>query len=143
MKKQKRYILSIDQGTSGTKALLFDERGKFVQRHNEVHEQFYPNPGWVEHDADEIFNQAVSAIDGVINSAGIHPSEVAAVAITNQRETVVVWDRHTGVPICNAIVWQCNRSAEICKTISEQGYGDVIKKKTGLVLSPYYSASKI
>ncbi|MFA5658335.1 MAG: glycerol kinase GlpK [Oscillospiraceae bacterium] len=138
-----RYILSIDQGTSGTKALLFDDKGRFVSRHSEVHSQFYPNPGWVEHDAEEIFEKTVSAIDSLIEKSGVLPSEIAACAITNQRETVVVWDKQTGKPVCNAIVWQCSRASEICDKIEAEGYADIIKEKTGLVLSPYYSAAKI
>ncbi len=138
-----RYVLSIDQGTSGTKALLFDQRGRFVDRHSETHMQYYPNSGWVEHDAVEIFEKVVSAINSLINKTGVLPQEIAACAITNQRETVVVWDKNSGEPVCNAIVWQCNRASEICESLKSQGDGDVIRSKTGLVLSPYYSAAKI
>ncbi len=139
----RRYILSIDQGTSGTKALLFDDEGRFVHRCNAEHQQYYPQPGWVEHDAMEIFNDTVNTIDALIEETGINPANINALSITNQRETVVVWDKTTGEPIHNAIVWQCNRSSDICDRISSNGYSEVIHSKTGLILSPYYSASKI
>ena len=138
-----RYILSIDQGTSGTKALLFDDRGRFVRRCNAVHRQFYPHSGWVEQDAEEIFQNTVSAIDILISESGVDPSKIAAVSITNQRETAVVWNKHTGKPVANAVVWQCSRGTEICGFLAKQGYGDFIRKQSGLVLSPYYSASKV
>lgn len=138
-----RYIVSIDQGTSGTKALLFDEQGMLVQRHNKAHRQFYPHPGWVEHDAMEILSQTITAIDAVIAQAKISAGDVQAVAIANQRETVVVWDKNTRLPICPAVVWQCNRASEICDGLLSQGYGDTVMQKTGLVLSPYYSAAKV
>lgn len=138
-----RYILSIDQGTSGTKALLFDDSGRFVRRYNAVHRQYYPHSGWVEQDADEVFQNTVSAIDMLIAESGVNPMQIAAVSITNQRETVVVWDKRTGKPVANAIVWQCNRGTDICETLARQGYGDFIRKQSGLVLSPYYSASKV
>lgn len=138
-----KYIVSIDQGTSGTKVMLFDEQGMLVQRHNEAHRQFYPHPGWVEHDAMEIFNQTVTAIDAVIAHAKVNSNEIQAVAIANQRETVVVWDKTTGLPLCPAVVWQCNRATDICDELLRQGYGDMVMEKTGLVLSPYYSAAKV
>lgn len=137
------YILSIDQGTSGTKALLFDDQGRYVQRHNESHKQIYPNPGWVEHDVMEIYENAVRAIDTVIAKARIKPEEIKAVSIANQRETVAVWDKNTGLPIANAIVWQCNRGSRICDELNNRGVAGLVMEKTGMVLSPYYSAAKI
>lgn len=138
-----KYIVSIDQGTSGTKALLFNEMGRLVLRASRSHKQFYPNPGWVEHDPEEILITTVSAVDEVIEKSGVSPSDVVALAITNQRETVVAWDKYTGKPICNAIVWQCNRSSNLCSVWEEQGYTQTVFEKTGMTLSPYYSASKI
>jgi glycerol kinase len=138
-----KYIISIDQGTSGTKALLFDARGRLIQRHNENHEQYYPQPGWVEHNASEIFEKTIAAIDAVVKEAKITPEDVAAVSISNQRETAVVWDKVTGEPIYNAVVWQCARAIEICDELIRAGYADMVREKTGLVLSPYFSASKI
>ncbi len=138
-----KYVLSIDQGTSGTKVLLFDQNGEFVDRINKPHSQFYPQPGWVEQDAEEIFNNVAEAIDEIITVNGINLNEIQVVSISNQRETVVVWDKVSGKPIYNAIVWQCNRGTEICEKIADKGLSETILNKTGLVLSPYYSAAKI
>ncbi|MDP4151908.1 MAG: glycerol kinase GlpK [Bacillota bacterium] len=138
-----KFILSIDQGTSGTKVLLFDNRGRYVHRVSVPHKQFYPHPGWVEHDAMEIFNNTVAAIDSVIKESHINEADISAASISNQRETVVAWDKSTGLPVSNSIVWQDNRATEICNEILEQDFGDTIMKKTGLVLSPYYSAAKM
>ncbi len=139
----KKYILAIDQGTSATKAVLFDSAGKLVHRRNVAHHQYYPMPGWVEHDPDEIYSNTLEAVRGVISEACITEDSIAAIAVSNQRETAVVWDRNTGRPVYNAIVWQCQRGDEICTRLSKRGLGDIIQKKTGLVLSPYFSASKI
>lgn len=137
------YILAIDQGTSGTKAILFSREGALIGRHNETHGQFYPQPGWVEHDAMEIYEKTLIAIKGVMDETGVTADEIAALAISNQRETAVVWDRVTGEPIYNAVVWQCGRATEICRELETQGLGDIVFQKTGLVLSPYFSAAKI
>lgn len=139
----KQYILSIDQGTSGTKAVLFDRRGQLVGRHNEAHRQIYPRPGWVEHDADEIYTRVLAAVRGVLDDTGISPDTVAALAISNQRETVVAWDKTTGRPVCNAVVWQCKRGEALCADLKARGIADEVKRKTGLVLSPYFSAAKL
>lgn len=136
-----KYILTIDQGTSGTKALLFDQNGQFVARENMSHRQYYPNPGWVEHDAEEIYSNTLTAIERIIKNNDIDITDILVLSLTNQRETVVAWDKNTGKPVCNAIVWQCNRATEICEKLSD--CADMVKKKTGLVLSPYYSAAKI
>ena len=138
-----QYILSIDQGTSGTKAVLFDEKGGLVHRHNENHGQFYPHPGWVEHDPMEIFEKTCLAVDACLEESGVSPSDVKAVSISNQRETVAVWDRTTGLPICNAVVWQCSRAEEICRRIDTEEIRLMVQEKTGLILSPYFSAAKI
>ena len=133
------YILSIDQGTSGTKAVLFDETGSLVHRHNENHGQFYPQPGWVEHDPVEIFEKTCQAVDACIKEAGVSPAGVKAVSISNQRETVVVWDRRTGQPVYPAVVWQCSRAENICRELDTPGVRKMVLEKTGLVLSPYFS----
>lgn len=138
-----RYILAIDQGTSATKGVLFDEQGGLVGRHNESHRQFYPKPGWVEHDPEEIYKNTVKAIKGVLNDTGVLPCDVAAIAISNQRETAIVWDGVTGKPIYNAIVWQCGRGAGICSLLEKQGFEATVRDKTGLILSPFFSAAKI
>ncbi len=137
------YILAIDQSTSATKAMFFNEKGELVHRCNASHEQFYPAEGWVEHDAAEIYRSLESAVAQLYEETGVSPASVKAIGLSNQRETVLVWDRKTGEPVYNAIVWQCNRATEICKAIERAGHGELIRRKTGLILSPYFSASKI
>lgn len=140
---EKRYILSIDQSTSATKAIIFDEKGKLIHRVNVEHKQYYPKPGWVEHDPQEIYENTLIAINRVIQESQVNVQNISALSITNQRETALVWSRKTGKPIYNAIVWQCQRSSEICKKLEGKGLSKTIKEKSGLVLSPYFSASKI
>ncbi len=139
----KSYILSIDQSTSSTKAILFDPAGKLIGRHNVDHRQYYPEQGWVEHDAEEIYLNTIEAIKSVLVKCNISESQLSAIAITNQRETAIVWDRLTGKPVYNAIVWQCTRAEKICERLISLGYKDIVKSKTGLVLSTYFSAAKI
>ena len=140
---ENRYILAIDQGTSATKAILFNQKGLIVHRCNRVHQQYYPNPGWVEHDPEEIYENTLKAIHDLLYGSKIPGQQIMALAITNQRETALVWDKQTGKPVYNAIVWQCNRGSSLCNRLSEQGYEKIVKEKTGLVLSPYFSAAKI
>ncbi len=139
---EKKYFLTIDQGTSGTKALIFDRNGKLVCRHDEGHQQFYPRPGWVEHDPEEIFANTLKAMNKVMEKAGSNSSEIICISISNQRETTLIWDKESGKPVMNAVVWQCQRGEEICKILESQGAAEDVKKKTGLVLSPYFSAAK-
>lgn len=138
-----KYILAIDQSTSATKAIFFGQNGRLVYRYNTVHTQFYPYPGWVEHDPEEIYENTLLAIQGALNETNINQEQIIAIAITNQRETALVWDKATGKPVFNAIVWQCQRGTDICNKIKEKGFADIVREKTGLVLSPYFSASKI
>lgn len=138
-----KYILTVDQSTSATKAIIFNNQGKLVHRYNVPHRQYYPKPGWVEHDPEEIYENTLKAIKEVIKESGVNLEDIVALSITNQRETVLVWDKKTGRPIYNAIVWQCKRSADICETLEKEGLGQIIKEKSGLNLSPYFSASKI
>ncbi|MCH5311405.1 MAG: glycerol kinase GlpK [Prevotella sp.] len=142
-----RYIIAIDQSTSATKAVLFSEQCFVVNRINVAHKQYYPRQGWVEHDAEEIYQNTVSAIRQVVEKVKSElPTDEEvhfSIAITNQRETVVVWNRLTGKPVCNAVVWQCQRGAEICNSLKEQGYTEMIKEKTGLIIDPYFSASGV
>lgn len=140
---EKKVVLTIDQGTSATKAILFDGSGRLVHRCNTVHNQFYPNPGWVEHDPEEIYANTLKAIRAVMQEADIEEESIAVLSISNQRETAVVWDKNTGKPVYNAIVWQCQRGAEICDRLQQQGLGTMVRERTGLVLSPYFSAAKI
>ena len=137
------YVLVLDQSTSATKALLFTQTGEIKHRCNVYHKQYYPRPNWVEHDAAEIYNNTLSAISRLIKESGVKQEQVRALAITNQRETFVVWDKTTGEPVYNAIVWQCQRGSDICHRFGEMGYGPLITKKTGLILDTYFSASKV
>ena len=118
-----RYILTVDQSTSATKAIIFDDRGRLIHRYNEPHKQYYPKPGWVEHDPEEIYENTLKAVRGVIKESGISAEEIIALSITNQRETALVWDRKTGRPIYNAVVWQCKRSTDICEMLEREGLG--------------------
>lgn len=135
-----KYILAIDQSTTGTKAVLFDYKLNPVRRVTEHHTQYYPRSGWVEHDPKEIVKKTLLACKNLLKDTD--PQNVVAVSITNQRETTVIWDKH-GEPVYNAIVWQCQRGKSICERLKEQGYEKVIKGKTGLLIDPYFSASKI
>lgn len=136
-------ILSIDQGTSGTTVILFDGNGEQLGRGYREFTQYYPQPGWVEHDPLEIWTVTLSTVDDALTQAGVSASELSAIGITNQRETVVVWDRATGEPLHNAIVWQCRRSAAICDQLKANNKETLIRQKTGLVVDAYFSASKL
>ena len=139
----KQYILALDQGTTSSRAILFDHAGSIIAVAQKEFQQFYPRPGWVEHDANEIWaTQSGVAIEALAR-AGIGPADVAAIGITNQRETTVVWDRETGEPICPAIVWQDRRTAGICDQLKRRGLAAAIRRKTGLVLDAYFSATKV
>lgn len=137
----KNYILSIDQSTSATKAVLFDSNARFVARANAEHQQIYPKPGWVEHDPEEIYSNTLKVIAEVIKIAGIEKKEIQCLSISNQRETVVLWDKITGKPVYNAVVWQCLRGEEICNKLKNNGYDEIIRERTGLIIDPYFSAS--
>lgn len=138
-----KYIVALDQGTTSCRAVVFDSSGRVVGKVGREFRQIYPKPGWVEHDALEIWECQLSALRDVLDMNGIKVDEVAAIGITNQRETVVVWNKHTGKPIYNAIVWQCRRTAPLCDELKQKGLGDIIKEKTGLVIDAYFSATKI
>ena len=133
-------ILSIDQGTTGTTTLLVDMYGNIVAKGYREFTQYYPHPGWVEHDPEEIWNATLEAIDALFEDK---TPNIVALGIANQRETTLIWNRRTGKPIYPAIVWQCRRTAEICGTLAEQGFSEEIKQKTGLVLDAYFSATKV
>lgn len=139
----KKFILSLDQGTTGTRAFIFDDRGKAVASAYQEFKQYYPHPGWVEHDADEIWRSCESVIKRAIRQGRLSASQIVAVGITNQRETTVIWDRRTSRPVHKAIVWQCRRSAPLCAQLAKKGLAAVIRRKTGLVLDAYFSATKI
>ncbi|HEY4784986.1 MAG TPA: FGGY family carbohydrate kinase, partial [Bacteroidales bacterium] len=135
------YILSVDQSTSATKAVLFDNHARFVARANAEHRQIYPKPGWVEHDPEEIFDNTLKVLAEVIRESGIDRSKIKCLSISNQRETVLVWDRITGQPVGNAVVWQCLRGEEKCNELKSKGHEKIVREKTGLIIDPYFSAS--
>lgn len=138
-----KYVLGIDQSTQGTKALLFDEEGSLICRSDVPHKQYIDERGWVEHDPEEIYRNTLSVVKILVEKAGIDKNEIVTLGISNQRETAMVWDRATGKPVYNAVVWQCARGAEICAKIEAAGHGEMIRSHTGLQLSPYFSAAKI
>ncbi|QDY69653.1 glycerol kinase GlpK [Qingshengfaniella alkalisoli] len=137
------YVLAIDQGTTSSRAIIFDEALKVVAIAQEEFEQHYPASGWVEHDVSDLWSTTAGTCRQVIERAGVSSGSIAAVGITNQRETVVLWDRKTGQPVHNAIVWQDRRTASLCAKLRADGHEDVIKEKTGLLLDPYFSGTKL
>jgi glycerol kinase len=138
-----RYLLALDQGTTSSRAILFNEDGAPVETAQQELRQIYPQPGWVEHDPNEIFATQCEVAREALEKAGVHASEIVAAGITNQRETTVLWDRQTGTPIANAIVWQDRRTAGMCAELRAAGAEQTIRAKTGLVLDPYFSGTKI
>ena len=140
---EKQYVMSIDQGTTSTRAVIWDRKGKIISSSQREIMQYYPEPGWVEHDANEIWISVQSVIADALIRGAIRPEEIASIGITNQRETTVVWDRKTGMPIHHAIVWQSRQTSEIADGLKEGGYGDFIQDKTGLIIDSYFSATKI
>lgn len=137
------YILAIDQGTTGTTVLLVDQKLSIISKANQEFRQLYPKPGWVEHNLNDIWKSTLETIELALKQAHIKKSHIAAIGITNQRETTCLWDSKTGVPLFNAIVWQCRRTQDICKKLKDLGKEEVFRKKTGLVLDPYFSGTKI
>ncbi|CCH47889.1 glycerol kinase GlpK [Pseudodesulfovibrio piezophilus] len=138
-----KYIGAVDSGTTSSRFIIFDEKGRIVGLDQKEHRQIYPGPGWVEHDPMEIWNNTQEVIRGALTKSGIKGKELAAIGITNQRETTVVWDRYTGKPFYNAIVWQCTRTHDICKDLTAEGGQDWFRSKTGLPIATYFSGPKI
>lgn len=137
------FVLAIDQGTTSCRAILFDHDGGIVSIKQREITQRYPRPGWVEHDAEEIWNQQSHVIEEVMEDVGLLPEQIAAIGITNQRETIVAWNKETGKPICKAIVWQDRRTSSVCRDLKDKGKEDLFRTKTGLLLDPYFSGTKI
>ncbi|AMA51625.1 MULTISPECIES: glycerol kinase GlpK [Bacillus] len=137
------YILSLDQGTTSSRAILFNKEGKIVHSAQKEFTQYFPHPGWVEHNANEIWGSVLAVIATVISESGISASQIAGIGITNQRETAVVWDKDTGNPVYNAIVWQSRQTSGICEELREKGYNDLFREKTGLLIDPYFSGTKV
>lgn len=138
----KKYLLALDEGTTSARAILFDRYGGIVAMANQAIRQIYPQPGWVEQDPMDIYAAQVAALTECVAKSGIHPDEIAAVGITNQRETALLWERATGTPVSPAIVWQCRRTADRCTALYDEGYAEMIRAKTGLRPDAYFSATK-
>ena len=138
-----QYIMALDSGTTSNRCILFNHAGEVCSIAQKEFTQIFPQPGWVEHDADEIFSTQLEVARQAMANIGATAADIAAIGITNQRETTIVWNKTTGRPICNAIVWQCRRTAEYCDSLSKQGLVDTIRQKTGLVIDPYFSGTKI
>ena len=138
-----KYVLSLDQGTTSSRAIVFNKQGAIVSKAQFEYPQIYPKAGWVEHDPEEILKSQLRAVAEALIDGGIEAKDIAAIGITNQRETTVLWDKRTGKPIYNAIVWQCRRTAAMCEELKAEGLGDYIKEHTGLIIDAYFSATKI
>ncbi len=138
-----RYIAAVDQGTTGTRFMLFSPEGKVVASHYQEHRQIYPRPGWVEHDPLEIWQRTLEVIQAALAKSGVRPQEIAAIGVTNQRETTIVWDPRTGQPLYNAVVWQCTRTTEICQDLLNQGLEATVRERTGLPIATYFSGPKL
>jgi len=138
-----KYILSLDQGTTSSRAILFDKKGKIVHTAQKEFTQYFPHPGWVEHNANEIWGSVLAVIATCLAESNIRHDQISGIGITNQRETTVVWDKHTGAPIYNAIVWQSRQTAEICEELKANGYDSIVREKTGLLIDAYFSGTKV
>ncbi|HDR7915136.1 TPA: glycerol kinase GlpK [Bacillus wiedmannii] len=139
----KKYILSLDQGTTSSRAILFNKKGEIVHSAQKEFTQHFPKPGWVEHNAQEIWGSILAVIATCLSEADVKPEQIAGIGITNQRETAVVWDKTTGKPIYNAIVWQSRQTVEICDELKEKGHSEMVREKTGLLIDAYFSGTKV
>ena len=137
-----KYIVALDQGTTSSRAVVFDQQGRKIASHNNEFPQYYPHPGWVEHDPEDIYSSQIDALRQAVSKAGILPEEIEAVGVTNQRETTLLWDRKTGEAVGRAIVWQCRRTAPLVERLKEEGLSGLIRKKTGLLVDAYFSGTK-
>ena len=138
-----KYVMALDQGTTSSRCILFDETGEIRSVAQREFTQIYPEPGWVEHDPMEIWSSQFSVMMAAMANVGVHGEDIAAIGITNQRETTIVWDRNTGIPVYNAIVWQCRRTAGMIDQLKEDGLADIVRERTGLSPDAYFSGSKI
>lgn len=138
-----QYLMALDQGTTSSRCIIFDKTGHIISMAQKEFSQYFPQSGWVEHDADEIWASQAGVMAEAMAKASVEAEEIAAIGITNQRETTIVWDKETGEPVYHAIVWQCRRTADYVERLKEEGYDKVIKFKTGLIVDPYFSATKI
>ena len=140
---KEKYIMAIDEGTTSTRAMIIDHNGKEISSSQREFPQYFPEPGWVEHNAEEIWQAVQTTIATTFIDSGLRPNQIAAIGITNQRETTVIWDKETGRPIYNAIVWQSRQTTGLAEKLKAAGYSEMIRKKTGLIIDPYFSATKI
>ncbi len=138
-----KYLMALDAGTTSNRCIIFNKRGEIVSVAQKEFTQYFPKPGWVEHNANEIWSTMMGVVIEAMTNAGIRYDEIAGIGITNQRETTIVWDKNTGEPVYNAIVWQCRRTSEFCDKLKEEGLTEVYRKKTGLVIDAYFSATKL
>lgn len=138
-----KFILSLDQGTTSSRAILFNQAGEIVRTAQQEFTQYFPKPGWVEHNPSEIWGSILGVMATCLSEADVKPEQIAGIGITNQRETAVVWDRHTGKPVYNAIVWQSRQTADICTELKEKGYNELFREKTGLLIDAYFSGTKV
>ena len=138
-----KYIMALDAGTTSNRCILFNEKGERLSVAQREFTQYFPKPGWVEHDADEIWASMLGVAVEAMTKIGADASKIAAIGITNQRETAIVWDKNTGVPVYHAIVWQCRRTSEYCDSLKARGLTEKFREKTGLVIDAYFSATKI
>src|ERR1044071_4480132 len=138
-----KYIIALDQGTTSSRAVLFDEGGTIKGVAQQEFRQIFPQSGWVEHDPNEILTTQISMLVKVIQESKLNPSDIAAIGITNQRETTVIWNRKTGQPVYNAIVWQDKRTAPLCETLKSRGMEQYVRENTGLVIDSYFSGTKV
>ena len=138
-----KYIMALDQGTTSSRCILFDKQGKILSMAQKEFSQIYPNPGWVEHNPMEIWSSQMAVATEAMAMVGAGAEDISGIGITNQRETAIVWDKKTGIPIYNAIVWQCRRTADRIDALNAEGCGEIIRKKTGLIPDAYFSATKI
>ena len=138
-----KYVMALDAGTTSNRCILFNKKGKICSVAQREFPQYYPHPGWVEHDGNQIWATQISVAVEAMQKINADPSQIVSIGITNQRETTLVWDKETGEPVYHAIVWQCRRTAEYCDTLKDQGYSDMIREKTGLLIDPYFSGTKL
>ena len=143
MNPNNQYLMAMDQGTTSSRAIIFNKKGQIVATAQKDFEQFFPKSGWVEHDPKEIWSSQASVATEAITKANITASQVAGIGITNQRETTILWDRKTGEPVFNAIVWQDRRTAAYCNKLKEAGHSEMVQNKTGLIIDAYFSGTKI
>ena len=138
-----KYVMALDAGTTSNRCILFNEKGEMCSVAQKEFTQYFPKPGWVEHDANEIWSTQLGVAVEAMSKIGASAEDIAAIGITNQRETAIVWDRHTGEPVYRAIVWQCRRTSEYCDSLKEKGLTEVFRKKTGLIIDAYFAGTKV